>query len=99
MSPSAQRTMSPRDSTGSDIRVYLALTLLDIQCAWFNEACYNEFVPRLLLPSRSARRIRAEDLQSVCRTNRTVDPVHFIPAKTPVRLRRGCAPAALHARF
>jgi hypothetical protein len=69
MSLSAQRIMSPGDSTGSDIRVWLALTrlvpgltLFDIKCAWFNEACYNEFLPRLLLPSRSARRIRAEDL-------------------------------------
>jgi hypothetical protein len=31
-----------------------ALRLFDIKCAWFNEKCYNEFFPRLLLP-RPAR--------------------------------------------
>ena len=57
------------------------LTLFEIKCAWLNEACYNEFLARLLLPSCSANRMRAEDLSSVCRTTRTVDPVHFIPAR------------------
>ena len=26
------------------------IKLFDIKCAWFNENCYNEFFPRLLLP-------------------------------------------------
>jgi hypothetical protein len=37
------------------------LALFDIKCAWFNENCYNEFLPRLLLPRRSVRRFCADD--------------------------------------
>jgi hypothetical protein len=36
-------------------RLVPGLRLFDIKCAWFNEACYNEFFPRLLLP-RPAKR-------------------------------------------
>jgi hypothetical protein len=37
------------------------LKLFDITCAWFNEACYNEFYPRLALPRpKSLRRILDE---------------------------------------
>jgi hypothetical protein len=31
-------------------RLVPGLRLFDIKCAWFNEACYCEFFPRLLLP-------------------------------------------------
>jgi transposase-like protein len=31
------------------------LKLFDIKCAWFNENCYNEFFPRLLLPRPQGR--------------------------------------------
>jgi hypothetical protein len=31
-------------------RLVPGLRLFDIKCAWFNEGCYNEFFPRLLLP-------------------------------------------------
>ena len=31
-------------------RLVPGLKLFDITCAWFNEACYNEFYPRLALP-------------------------------------------------
>jgi len=31
-------------------RLVPGLKLFDIKCAWFNENCYNEFFPRLLLP-------------------------------------------------
>jgi len=31
-------------------RLVPGLRLFDIKCAWFNESCYNEFFPRLLLP-------------------------------------------------
>ena len=31
-------------------RLVPGLNLFDIKCAWFNEACYNEFFPSLLLP-------------------------------------------------
>ncbi len=31
-------------------RLVPGLKLFDIKCAWFNEHCYNEFFPRLLLP-------------------------------------------------
>jgi len=31
-------------------RLVPGLRLFDIKCSWFNEACYNEFFPRLLLP-------------------------------------------------
>lgn len=31
-------------------RLVPGLRLFDIKCAWFNETCYNEFFPRLLLP-------------------------------------------------
>jgi ATP-dependent exoDNAse (exonuclease V) beta subunit len=31
-------------------RLVPRLRLFDIKCAWFNENCYNEFFPRLLLP-------------------------------------------------
>jgi hypothetical protein len=31
-------------------RLVPSLRFFDIKCAWFNEYCYNEFFPRLLLP-------------------------------------------------
>src|ERR1039458_5091046 len=31
-------------------RLVPGLKLFDIKCSWFNEYCYNEFFPRLLLP-------------------------------------------------
>jgi len=31
-------------------RLVPGLKLFDIKCAFFNECCYNEFFPRLLLP-------------------------------------------------
>lgn len=31
-------------------RLVPGLRLFDIKCAWFNENCYNEFLPRLVLP-------------------------------------------------
>jgi hypothetical protein len=31
-------------------RLVPGLRLFDINCAWFNETCYNEFYPRLVLP-------------------------------------------------
>jgi len=31
-------------------RLVPGLRLFDIKCGWFNENCYNEFLPRLLLP-------------------------------------------------
>jgi hypothetical protein len=31
-------------------RLVPGLKIFDIKCAWFNEKCYNEFFPRLLLP-------------------------------------------------
>ena len=31
-------------------RLVPGLRLFDIKCAWFNENCYNEFFPRVLLP-------------------------------------------------
>jgi hypothetical protein len=34
-------------------RLVPGLRLFDIKCAWFNENCYNEFFPRLLLPRRA----------------------------------------------
>jgi ATP-dependent exoDNAse (exonuclease V) beta subunit len=34
-------------------RLVPGLRLFDIKCAWFNETCYNEFFPRLLLPRPS----------------------------------------------
>ncbi len=34
-------------------RLVPGLKLFDIKCAWFNETCYNEFFPRLLLPRPS----------------------------------------------
>jgi transposase-like protein len=34
-------------------RLVPGLRLFDIKCAWFNESCYNEFYPRLLLPRPS----------------------------------------------
>jgi len=34
-------------------RLVPGLRLFDIKCAWFNENCYNEFFPRLLLPPRA----------------------------------------------
>jgi len=37
------------------------LTLSDIRCAWFNENCYNEFLPGRLLLSRSEKRFFGED--------------------------------------
>ena len=36
-------------------RLVPGLKLFDIKCAWFNENCYNEFFPRLLLPRRSEK--------------------------------------------
>jgi transposase-like protein len=38
-------------------RLVPSLRLFDIKCAWFNESCYNEFFPRLLLP-RPRRKYR-----------------------------------------
>ena len=38
-------------------RLVPGLGLFDIKCAWFNENCYNEFFPRLLLP-RPAKILR-----------------------------------------
>ena len=35
-------------------RLVPGLRLFDIKCAWFNESCYNEFYPRLLLPRPSS---------------------------------------------
>ena len=48
-------------------RLVPGLGLFDIKCAWFNENCYNEFFPRLLLPRpvttlrglRAARSLRS----------------------------------------
>jgi hypothetical protein len=34
------------------------LRLFDIKCAWFNENCYNEFFPRLLLPRPTKTHLR-----------------------------------------
>jgi len=31
-------------------RLVPGLRLFDIKCGWFNENCYNEFLPRLVLP-------------------------------------------------
>jgi hypothetical protein len=31
-------------------RLVPSLRLFDIKCAWFNENCYNKFLPRRLLP-------------------------------------------------
>jgi PD-(D/E)XK nuclease superfamily len=31
-------------------RLVPGLKLFDIKCGWFNENCYNEFLPRLVLP-------------------------------------------------
>jgi len=31
-------------------RLVPGLRLFDIKCGWFNETCYNEFFPRLVLP-------------------------------------------------
>ncbi len=36
-------------------RLIPGLKLFDIKCAWFNENCYNEFFPRLLLPKPASR--------------------------------------------
>ena len=36
-------------------RLVPGLKLFDIKCAWFNENCYNEFLPRLLLPKPRRR--------------------------------------------
>lgn len=40
-------------------RLVPGLRLFDIKCAWFNENCYNEFFPRLLLPRRRSTAYRA----------------------------------------
>jgi transposase-like protein len=48
-------------------RLVPGLKLFDIRCAWFNENCYNEFYPRLLLPHpkisfhRMVRQIQEEE--------------------------------------
>jgi hypothetical protein len=39
-------------------RMVPRLKLFDIKCAWFNESCYNEFFPRLLLPQPKAQIVR-----------------------------------------
>jgi transposase-like protein len=40
-------------------RLVPGLRLFDIKCAWFNENCYNEFFPRLLLPKPAPTTYRA----------------------------------------
>jgi transposase-like protein len=40
-------------------RLVPGLRLFDIKCAWFNEDCYNEFFPRLLLPKPATTTYRA----------------------------------------
>ena len=35
-------------------RLVPGLRLFDIKCAWFNENCYNKFLPRLFLPRPAA---------------------------------------------
>jgi DNA-directed RNA polymerase subunit RPC12/RpoP len=42
-------------------RLVPGLALADIKCAWFNETYYNEFVPMLLLGSRSAKSFCIDD--------------------------------------
>jgi len=42
-------------------RLAPGLTLSDFRCAWFNETCYNEFSPGLLLPSRAEKQFFADD--------------------------------------
>ena len=39
-------------------RLVPGLRLFDIKCAWFNENCYNEFFPRLLLPQPTKTPLR-----------------------------------------
>jgi hypothetical protein len=40
------------------------LRLFDIKCGWFNENCYNEFLPRLVLPRpKSSYQILREILE------------------------------------
>ena len=43
------------------MRLAPGLTLSDFRCAWFNEACYNEFAPGRLLRSRAEQRFFADD--------------------------------------
>ena len=42
-------------------RLAPGLALSDMRCAWFNEACYNEFAPGRLLLSPSEKRFLGED--------------------------------------
>jgi transposase-like protein len=42
-------------------RLAPGLALSDIRCAWFNEACYNEFAPGRLLRSRAEKRFFGDD--------------------------------------
>jgi transposase-like protein len=42
-------------------RLVPGLVLSDIQCAWFNETCYNEFSPRRLLRSLSEKRFLGDE--------------------------------------
>jgi hypothetical protein len=42
-------------------RLVPGLALSDIRCAWFNETCYNEYSPRLLLPTRAEKRFLGDD--------------------------------------
>ena len=45
-------------------RLVPSLRLFDIKCGWFNENCYNEFLPRLVLPRpKSSYRILQEILE------------------------------------
>jgi hypothetical protein len=45
-------------------RLVPGLRLFDIKCGWFNENCYNEFLPRLLLPRpKSSYQILQEILE------------------------------------
>ena len=45
-------------------RLVPGLKLFDIKCSWFNENCYNEFLPRLVLPCpKSSYQILQEILE------------------------------------
>jgi transposase-like protein len=51
-------------------RLVPGLRLFDIKCAWFNETCYNEFFPRLLLP----RPVKTLSGLRRCRPLRSIRP-------------------------
>ena len=42
-------------------RLVPGLALSDIRCAWFNETCYNEYSPSLLLPTLAEKRFLGDD--------------------------------------